>query len=118
MDGRGRGARRGGRRGPRSAGAGRHAREASAERAAGQELPELALDETGKAAAVGAVGDLAQERFQVVADDAMEDRALRGPGLIRGGAHGRRASEACAVHRLVRRTTLPCERASRTATGI
>ena len=35
-----------------------------------------------------------------------------------GGAHGRRASEACAVHRLVRRTTLPCERASRTATGI
>ena len=95
-----------------------HAREASAERAAGQELPELALDETGKAPAVGAVGDLAQERFQVVADDAMEDRALRGPGLIRGGAHGRRASEACAVHRLVRRTTLPCERASRTATGI
>src|SRR5947209_2515167 len=53
--------------------------EASAERSARQELAELALDEAGEAAAVGAVGSLAQEGLQVLADDAMEDGALRGP---------------------------------------
>src|SRR5439155_14393501 len=73
------------------------AREASAERAAREELPELALDKAGQTATVGAVGDLAQERFQVVADEAVEDGALCGPGLVGGGAHGRRASEARAV---------------------
>src|SRR5207253_3374475 len=55
------------------------AREASAERAAREELPELALDKAGQTATVGAVGDLAQERFQVVADEAVEDGALCGP---------------------------------------
>jgi hypothetical protein len=95
-----------------------NAGEASAERAAGQELPELALDEAGKPAVVGAVGDLAQEGFQVLADDAMEDGALGGPGLIGGSAHGRRASEARAVSGLVRkRALLPCT-ARRSATGI
>jgi len=43
------------------------------------------------------VGDLAQERFQVVADEAVEDGALRGSGLVGGGAHDRRASQARAV---------------------
>ncbi len=79
---------------------------------------ELALDEAGKPAAVGAVGGLAQEGFQVLADDAMEDGALRVPGLIRGGAHGRRASEARAVRGSVRRTALPPGTARRAATGI
>src|SRR5439155_14564675 len=51
--------------------------EASAERSARQELAELALDEAGEAAAVGAVSSLAQEGLQVLADDAMEDGALR-----------------------------------------
>ena len=40
-------------------------REPSAERSTRQELAELALDEAGKSAAVGAVGGLAQEGFQV-----------------------------------------------------
>src|SRR5438094_9185289 len=48
-----------------------NAREASAERAARQELAELSLDEAGEPAAIAAVGDLAQEGFQVLADDAM-----------------------------------------------
>src|SRR5207245_11520642 len=42
-----------------------HAGEATGEDATGEELAELALDEAGKTAAVGAVGDLAQARFQV-----------------------------------------------------
>src|SRR5437867_350494 len=55
---------------------------------------------------------LARERHQAfegiaLVDDAMEDGALRGPGLINGGAHGRRASEARAVGGSVRRRTLP-----------
>ena len=95
-----------------------NAREASAERAARQELAELSLDEAGEPAAIAAVGDLAQEGFQVLAHDAMEDGALRGPGLIRGDAHGRRASEARAVRGSVRRTALPPWTARRTATWI
>ena len=91
---------------------------ASAERAARQELAELSLDEAGEPAAIAAVGDLAQEGFQVLAHDAMEDGALRGPGLIRGDAHGRRASEARAVRGSVRRTALPPWTARRTATWI
>src|SRR5207245_172490 len=74
-----------------------HAGEAPREHAARQELAELALDESGETATVGAVGDLAQEGFQVVADEAMEDRVLRGPRLIGGGAHARRGSQVCAV---------------------
>src|SRR5207302_6949034 len=69
----------------------------SADRAAGQELPELALDEPGEAATLAVISDLPQEGFQVLADDAMEDGALRCSGLIRGNAHGRGASEARAV---------------------
>ena len=92
--------------------------EASAERSARQELAELALDEAGKSAAVGAVGGLAQEGFQVLAHDAMEDGALRGPGLIRGDGHRRRASEARAVRGSVRRTAIPPWTARRTATWI
>src|SRR5438093_1831049 len=95
-----------------------NAREASAERAARQELAELSLDEAGEPAAIAAVGDLAQDGFQVLAHDAMEDGALRGPGLIRGDAHGRRASEARAVRGSVRRTALPPWTARRTATWI
>jgi len=95
-----------------------NAREASAERAARQELAELSLDEAGEPAAIAAVGDLAQEGFQVLADDAMEDGALRGSGPIGGDAHGRRASEARAVRGSVRRTALPPWTARRTATWI
>src|SRR5207249_5897504 len=79
---------------------------------------ELALDEAGQSAAVGAVGGLAQEGFQVLAHDAMEDGALRGPGLIRGDGHRRRASEARAVRGSVRRTAIPPWTARRTATWI
>jgi len=95
-----------------------NAREASAERSTRQELPELALDEPGKPAAVGAIGGLAQEGFQVLADDAMEDGALRIPGLIRRDTHGRRASEARAVRGAVRRTALLPLMGGRTATWI
>jgi len=56
--------------------------------------------------------------FQVLAHDAMEDGALRGPGLIRGDAHGRRASEARAVRGSVRRTAFPPWTARRTVTWI
>jgi len=93
-------------------------REPSAERSTRQELAELALDEAGKSAAVGAVGGLAQEGFQVLAHDAMEDGALRGPGLIRGDGHRRRASEARAVRGSVRRTAIPPWTARRTAIWI
>jgi len=48
----------------------------------------------------------------------MEDGALRGPGLIRGDTHGRRASEARAVRGAVRGTALLPLMALRTATWI
>jgi hypothetical protein len=54
-----------------------HACEASAERAAREELPELALDKAREPATVGAFANLAQEGLQVLADDAMEDGAVR-----------------------------------------
>src|SRR2546429_1615055 len=95
-----------------------NAREASAERAARQELAELSLDEAGEPAAIAAVGDLAQEGFQVLADDAMEDGALRGSGPIGGDAHGRWASEARAVPGSVPKTALRSWTARHRATGI
>jgi len=65
-----------------------HVREASAERSAGQELAELALDEAGKAAAVGAVGDLAQQDHMVIRSKwclrEIDVRIIR-PGLGRRG---------------------------------
>jgi hypothetical protein len=92
--------------------------EASTERSTRQELAELALDEAGKAAAVAALGGLAQEGFEIVADDAMKDGVLRGPGLIRGGAQGRRASEERAVPGSMRKTALPRCTARRRAARI
>jgi hypothetical protein len=79
------------------------ARKTPAERSARQELAELPLDEARQPAAVGAVARLAQERLQVLAHDAMEDAALRVAGLVRGGAHRRRASETRAVRGAARR---------------
>src|SRR5207245_9395234 len=77
-----------------------------------------ALDGAGEAAAVGAVSSLAQEGLQVLADDAMEDGALRGPGPIGGDAHGRRASEKRAVPGSVPKTALRSWTARQRATGI
>jgi len=71
--------------------------EASAEHATRDEFAELTLDEPRKPVAIGAIGGLAQEGFQVLADNTMEDGARRVPRLIGEGAHGRRASEARAV---------------------
>ena len=62
-----------------------------------RKLPELALDEAGEGPAVGSGGGLLQEGLQVLADDAMEDRARRIAGLIGGRAHARAASDACAA---------------------
>ena len=72
-------------------------RKAARERAAGQELAELALDEPRQTVPVAVIAGLAEERFQILADDAMEDRALCVSGLIARGAHERRASEVRAV---------------------
>src|SRR5439155_887989 len=72
-------------------------RKAARERAAGQELAELALDEPRQTVPVAVIVGLAEERFQILADDAMEDRALCVSGLIARGAHERRASEVRAV---------------------
>src|SRR5439155_1128148 len=72
----------------------------------------------GEPAAIAAVGDLAQEGFQVLADDAMEDGALRGSGPIGGDAHGRWASEARAVPGSVPKTALRSWTARHRATGI
>ena len=94
-----------------------HAREAPREHTARQELPELALDEAGEAATLAAVADLAQEGFQVLADDAMENSALRGPGLIGDDPHGRRASEARAAPGSVPKAALPPSTTRRCATG-
>jgi len=46
------------------------------------------MDKVGKARTVGAIAGLAQERLEVLADNAMEDRALGAPRLIRRNAHG------------------------------
>lgn len=43
------------------------------ERSARHEPAELTFDEAGKAATFAALGGLAQERFEVVADDVTED---------------------------------------------
>jgi hypothetical protein len=67
-----------------------NAREPSAERAAGQELSELALDEPRQTAPIGVRGDLGAKGLQVLAHDPMEDGALHGPGLVAGGTHTRR----------------------------
>jgi len=91
-----------------------HAGEAASEDAARQELPELTLDEAGKSAAVGAVGGLAQEGFEVIANDAVEEGALGVPGLIRSATHDRRASEA----RAARRSALLLGTGRQTATRI
>src|SRR5438552_318913 len=72
-------------------------RKAARERAAGQELAELALDEPRQTVPVAVIVGLAEERFQILADDAMEDRALCVSGLIARGAHERRASEVRSV---------------------
>jgi len=88
--------------------------EAPAQRPTRDELAKLALDEAGEPVTVAAVGGLAQERFQVLADDAMEDRACRVPGLIRDGAHGRRGSDV----RAGRRTAVLRSAAQRSATAI
>src|SRR5262249_11617470 len=85
-------------------------------RAARQELPELPLDEAGKPTAVAPVARLAQERLEVLSHYPMEDGALGRSGLIDSGAHGRRASEARAVHVSARRTALPASRPRRPAT--
>jgi hypothetical protein len=69
------------------------AREASAEHAACQELSELALDELRQAASLGARDDLGAKGLEVLADHAMEDRALHAPRLVAGGAHARRPSQ-------------------------
>ena len=95
-----------------------NAREASAERAARQELAELSLDEAGEPAAIAAVGSLAQQGLQVLADDAMEDGARSVPRLVSDRAHGRRGSEARAARGAVRRTALLPGRARRSATSI
>ena len=87
------------------------------EHTARQELPELALDEAGEAATLAAVADLAQEGFQVLADDAMENSALRGPALIGDDTHGHRASEARAVPGSVPKAALPPSTTRRCATG-
>ena len=66
------------------------AREPSAERAAGQELSELALDEPRQTAPIGVRGDLGAKGLEVLAHHPMEDGALHGPGLVAGAAHTRR----------------------------
>jgi hypothetical protein len=52
------------------------------DRAAGQERPELVLDEPGQARAAGAVGSLAQEGFQVCAHNRVEDALLGRAGPV------------------------------------
>src|SRR4029453_9016033 len=66
--------------GTRAAG---HAREAAGERAAAEEVAELALDEARHAGAVGGGGHLCEEVFEVGADDPLQHSARCSGRLLR-----------------------------------
>jgi len=84
-----------------------HAREASAEDATGEELSELALDEVRQVASIGAHGDLGAEGLEMLADDAMEHRALRGAGLVARGTTVRCPSQLHAAPGATRKQATP-----------
>src|SRR5712692_11477451 len=59
-------------------------REAMGQDAAGEELTELLLDESGQAVAVAAVGDVPEEGLEVLTNDGVQHGVLGVAGPIRG----------------------------------
>ena len=76
-----------------SAVAAAHPREAARKHATREELPELLLHEARHAGAVGALGRVAEKGLEMVADQPVEDRALRAARLVRVDGHGYRSSQ-------------------------
>src|SRR4029453_18420083 len=102
-------------------GGGAHAREAAGERAAAEEVAELALDEARHAGAVGGGGHLCEEVFEVGADDLLQYWARCRARLVKaknpGGPSERRAAPSSAG-RTGPATVLPPLARTRPATAV
>jgi hypothetical protein len=72
-----------------------HAREAPAERAAAEEVAELALDEAGHPDAVGGGGRLREKALEVRAHDLVEHRARRRSWFVNPRQHARAQPKPC-----------------------
>src|SRR5207247_1721035 len=62
-----------------------------------EELPQLLLHEVRHAGAIGALGRVAEEGLEMVADQPVEDHALRAARLVLADGHGAPSSQGCAA---------------------